>query len=409
MRQIYSTHEHQLRAHHIPQHARHVTETLQNAGFEAYVVGGGVRDQLLGLHPKDFDIATNAKPEEIKALFSNCILIGKRFRLAHIHFKRDIIEVATFRASHEQAAEHDASSRDGIIIRDNVYGNLEEDALRRDFTINALYFNPANETIIDYSGGMKDIAAKHIRLIGDPKTRYQEDPIRILRAIRFANKLNFTIDAETEKPIHEMVSLLAKMPAGRLFDEYTKLFLHGHSTSNFNSLVAYDALRYLFPESIVHMQDAVFLKFVHAALYNTDLRFMENKGINPAFLIAVFLWPALKAKLHEPVPGVNSSMEALHFHMAMIMSQQIRHTAMPKKFSGAVKEIWFLQKPLENRKPKQIERLLSHPRFRAAYDFLILRTSVGELDAKIGQWWTEIQLLDNEQRQVKIKSLRSKK
>lgn len=401
--------EHGLQAEQIPPHAREVTETLQRAGFEAYVVGGGVRDQLLGLHPKDFDIATNAKPEQIKALFPNCMLIGKRFRLAHIYFKRDIIEVATFRAGHDQASTDIANTRDGIIIRDNVYGSLEEDALRRDFAINALYYDPSKQTIIDFSGGMQDIRNKKIRLIGDPKQRYQEDPVRILRAVRFASKLNFTLDTATEAPLTEMVPLLAKMPAGRLFDEYTKLFLHGHGVNNFHTLCQYDAFRYLFPASAEFSVLEPYRKLFLKSLHNTDLRISEGKSINPAFLIAVFLWPALQQQLKLPVPDSSSTVEAFQFHMAVTVSRQLRHTAMPKRFSGAIKEIWILQRPMEHRKPKQIDRVLAHPRFRAAYDFLLLRSEMGEVSPAIVQWWTDIQLLDPEQRDKMIKDLKQKR
>jgi poly(A) polymerase len=271
---IYPAADWGLKPSHFHSHALQVVKTLQDAGFQAFIVGGGVRDLLIGLHPKDFDVATNATPEQVKALFNHCLLIGRRFRLAHVYFKRHIIEVATFRRDHSHASdENQAGHRDGMIIRDNVFGSLEEDAIRRDFTVNALYYNPADNSITDFTEGIVDFHNRQIRIIGEPESRFKEDPVRILRAIRIASKLGFSLEPQTEQAISKTLSSLEQVPGARLFDEYTKLFLHGHANTNFNSLNQYQAFILLFPATEAYLNDSSFNQWLNIALDNTDERY----------------------------------------------------------------------------------------------------------------------------------------
>ncbi len=378
----------------IEPHARNIIEKLQQHGFSAYVVGGGVRDQMVGIKPKDFDIATDAHPEQIKALFDNCRLIGHRFRLAHVFFRRHIIEVATFRAGHDQTNDEKlASTRQGIIVRDNVYGTLAQDAIRRDFTINALYYDPVADHIIDLVGGVEDFEKGLVKIIGDPLTRLQEDPVRILRAIRIANKLGFNIDTATAKEIPGIAPQLVHMPPGRLFDEYTKLFLHGQAMPNFNSLRQFNVLPHLFSNieaCMAHPQNAT---LIESALLNTDKRLQEGKTVNPAFLLSVLLWPMLHTHLTQLQNNEPSVNHAYLFAQAvdLTLSHQVKHIAIPRQFSAVIRQIWALQHPLEQRHPKRIEPLLTNQRFRAAYDFLLLRGNSGEISPDAGEWWTQIQ------------------
>jgi poly(A) polymerase len=404
--QIYSASDWNLKPADFHPHALQIVKTLQDAGFEAYIVGGGVRDQLVDLHPKDFDIATSATPEQIKPLFNHCLLIGRRFRLAHVYFKRHIYEVATFRRDHSHASdENEASHRDGIITRDNVFGTIAEDAVRRDFSINALYYNPSDNTILDFTNGIADLKAKQVRLIGNPEARYKEDPVRILRAIRIATKLGFKLEPETDRAIAETLPLLEQMPGARLFDEYTKLFLHGHAKTNFLILNKYQAFASLFPPAAPYLADAIFSKIVDIALCNTDKRYLEDKGINPAFLISVFLWVAVNHTKLGLIKSGQPKGEAFHNAASSVLSTQLQRMAMPKRFSSNIREIWSLQHVLETRRPKMVEKILSHPRFRAAYDFLYIRGEIGEVPMSLVHWWERIQALDHEDKVSMIKSL----
>ncbi|NCX94612.1 MAG: polynucleotide adenylyltransferase PcnB, partial [Gammaproteobacteria bacterium] len=384
-----------LHPHMVGRNALEVIETLQNAGFLAYVVGGGVRDLLLGHKPKDFDVATNAKPEEVRALFRNSRLIGRRFRLAHVYFRHDIVEVSTFRAGHDQAENEDAAqTEDGVITRDNVFGSLEEDAVRRDLTINALYYDPIAHQILDHCDALHDLKAQRIRLIGDPDVRFQEDPIRVLRAIRFSNKLNFSLERGTKSAMKKHVRRLDLIPAGRRFDEYTKLFLYGNAVKNFKSLHDFQALPYLFPSLSAHLKEAQFTPMLEAALKNTDERVMEGKTVNPAFLISIFLWPAmLEEATRFQTMGLHEN-AALIDAMSRVLNRQIQYTAMPKRFSLSIKEIWMMQRHLERRRPKYIGKVFHSPRFRAAYDFLLLRAEGEKALKPLCQWWEEFQFAD---------------
>jgi poly(A) polymerase len=407
---IYPASDWGLKPSHFHPHALQVVKALQDAGYQAFIVGGGVRDLLIGLHPKDFDVATNATPEQVKVLFNHCLIIGRRFRLAHVYFKRHIIEVATFRRDHSHASnENEASHRDGMIIRDNVFGSLEEDAIRRDFTVNALYYNPSDNSIADFTEGIQDVKNKQIKLIGEPEARFTEDPVRILRAIRIASKLSFGLEPHTEQAIAKTLASLEQVPGARLFDEYTKLFLHGHAQTNFNYLNEHRAFIILFPDTEAHLDDAKFSQWVKIALHNTDERYREQKGINPAFLLSVFLWPAVNTAKEAFMQTGESAGISFQHAMSQVLSTQLQRMSMPKRFSANIREIWAMQHALETRRPKLIEKTLSHPRFRAAYDFLHLRGQIGQVSKNLVEWWEQIQTLDQDQKTHMIKSLQKPK
>ncbi len=417
--------EHCISRKDISKNALKVLYKLGEEGFHAYLVGGGVRDLLLGNHPKDFDIATDAAPEDIKRIFRNARIIGRRFKIIHIRFGREIIEVTTFRAPHEalnQIADDvprkrikeldSAHSSSGMILRDNVYGNIDEDALRRDFTVNSLYYTVDNFEVLDFSSGLEDMQLKLIRMIGDPEERYKEDPVRMLRALRFAAKLGFEIEKETREPINRLAYLLESISPARLFDESIKLLTGGNAVDTFALMVKFEPGKYLFGptiEAIEEDSDAAASKLLQLALENTDSRLAVGKSVTPAFLYAALLWPVLQKKLsternEDQVPGqlYTESVRAC-------ISEQLTYTSIPKRFTAASREIWDLQNRLERRNRRNVESCFAHPRFRAAYDFLLLREESGEdLDAA-GQWWTDFQNGDTKQRSEAIEKLSSSK
>ena len=365
------------------------------------MVGGGVRDLLLGREPKDFDVATDATPEDVKQIFRNCRLIGRRFRLAHVHFGREIIEVATFRGMHEATSDQaKQDSNNGMLLRDNVYGTIEEDALRRDFTVNALYYNIEDFSVVDYADGLKDLQAGVLRLLGDPEQRYREDPVRMLRAARFAAKLGFTINPACEKPLFENGDLLNGVPSARLFEEVLKLFLGGTALHAFEKLRHFDLFRHLFPEtdeSLSHEEQGFPVTFVIRGLKNTDARVRAGKPVTPAFLFAVFLWEPVRRRMQQLEARGESRHDAMMEAGREAIDRQISRVAIPKRFSLQMREIWNMQHRLEQR-GKRTMRLLEHPRFRAAYDFLLLRAESGEIDLALAQWWTQIQEVNEERR-----------
>ena len=377
-----------------------VIEGLNKAGYNGYLVGGAVRDILLGKPPKDFDIATDARPERVVELFRNSRIIGRRFRIVHVRFGREIIEVATFRAPHSRSSASAKTSTDGQILRDNVYGRFEDDVWRRDFTINALYYDIRDSSVIDYVGGVRDLRSNIIRLIGDPEVRYREDPVRMLRAIRFAAKLNFEITRSTGAPISALGSLLQEVSPARLFDESLKLFGAGEACGSYKGLIEHDLFRYLYSvqSSEFISLDAVDSKFILSAVKNTDRRIKSGKSVNPAFLIAVFLWGTMQQHFKAFQQSGLPDRVALLKSLDLTISTQIRQLSIPKRFTLAVKEIWELQSRFFKRTPKRAHRLYTHPRFRAAYDFLILR-AIDQADLKaLGDWWTLYQEVDETQR-----------
>lgn len=369
---------------------------LHEAGFEAYLVGGAVRDLLLDFKPKDFDVATNAEPEEVNKVFRRSRIIGKRFRLVHVLWGRETIEVSTFRGHHNNKG--DASVNDtGRILRDNIFGSLEDDAARRDFTANALYYNPKTQEVLDFHNGVADVKARLLRMIGDPKKRYQEDPVRMLRAVRLSAKLGLKIDKATETPIAEMADLLQDVPPSRLFDEMLKLFLSGHAIESINVLRAQHLHHGLLPLLDVVLEQPLGEKFVMLALKNTDDRINQGKSSNPSFLFASLLWhEVLKAWLnhqqHAPM------IPALHQAMDEVINLQAKKLAIHNRFVSTMKEIWAMQPRFEQRSGKRPFGLLMHPRYRAAYDFMLLRCESGEIPTEIGDWWMTFAHASAEQR-----------
>ena len=394
--------EHNISRANISPNAVKVLYRLREAGYRACLVGGGVRDLLLGREPKDFDIATDARPEQVYRLFRNCRLIGRRFRLAHVQFGQEIIEVATFRARGADGEDSDGPTveraEDGRILRDNVYGTIEEDAWRRDFTINALYYDIANFAVLDYVGGMADLQAGLIRLIGDPAQHYHEDPVRLLRAVRFAAKLGFRIDPVTEAPLRQLGHLLEKIPPARLFDEILKLFLGGCAVQTFELLRHYRLFGWLFPvtERCLSRQQRHYPKtLLIRALASTDQRLGEGQPVSPAFLFAAVLWEPLREQMNRLQAEGLDEHEALQAAADLVIQAQLRHTALPRRYSLPMREIWELQPRLAVITGKRPLRLFAHPRFRAAYDFLLLRAETDdEQAAELADWWTRFLALD---------------
>ncbi len=393
---IITRSEHGVSRKNIDEPALKVLYRLHKSGYQACLVGGAVRDLLLGRHPKDFDVATDATPEQVSKLFRNCRLIGRRFRLAHIHFGRHIIEVATFRAPHGELHEehHDESGR---VLRDNVYGEIHDDVWRRDFTANALYYNIADFSIIDYVGGFEDIANKRLRLIGDQETRYREDPVRMLRAIRFASKLDFSIDDSCKQAILEMGSLLGDIPSSRLFEEVLKLFHSGHAEESFYTLQEYDLLKYLFPDAVKELHDKTTSEFIRLAMQSTDDRVKLDKPVTPAFLFAALLWAPVRKQTEANVEAGMHYAVALQKAATKLVSSQVQHVSIPKRFTTTMRDIWALQSRFRNHSGRRAYSVLHHPKFRAAYDFLCLRANAGETDLDDCRWWTELQEHNPEQ------------
>lgn len=392
--------EHNVSRKEFSKSALKVLYRLDKAGYQAFLVGGCVRDAMLELHPKDFDVATNATPEEVKALFGNCRLIGRRFRLAHVRFGREIIEVATFRAAANHVDDDVEHDREGRILRDNVYGTIDEDIWRRDFTCNALYYNIADFTIWDYAGGVDDVRRRQLVLIGDPEQRLREDPVRMLRAVRFAAKLDFSIDPSVVEAMHHHARLLSNVPAARLFDEFLKLFQSGHAERTFELLREHGLFAEMFPATEQELeQDDEFMRFLRAALANTDSRVREGKSVTPMFLLGVFFWlPVQKLaeirRVEEKVPET----QALSLASYDIVAAQQRRISIPRRFTVPMREMLALQPRFLHMQGRRAMKLLDHRRFRAAYDFMLLRAETGQLDAEIAQFWTDVQTQSAEQR-----------
>lgn len=411
---ILSKQNHPISLELIDDSAIFVLEKLSKAGFEAYLVGGCIRDIYLGQRPKDFDIVTNAQPEEVVEIFDHCRLIGRRFKLVHIYFGREYIEVATFRG----VPEGDHNSHDlktGLIHNDNVYGSIEEDAVRRDFTINALYYNFKQATVHDFTNGLIDLKNKTIRIIGDPIKRYQEDPVRMLRAIRHSAKLNLEIDENTARPIHDLTHLLQHISPARLFEESLKLLIKGAGKKTFELLQDYNLFRYLFPltQHCLEQNNANFSKFILCALTNTDKRIAIDKPINPAFLLATFLWQPFKEQLaimRKTKEPHQSNFELSVAALTKVAKKQAKTLSIPKRLLMMIEQIYLIQERLIKRRSKSIFKIIEHKRFRAAYDFLLLRVEAGETSlAKIVNWWTDFQEVDNKQKKIMCAELQKNK
>lgn len=420
---IVSRDNHCISRKQISKNALSVIYELRRAGFEAYLVGGGVRDLLLDLAPKDFDIATNATPEQVLQYFRRARTVGRRFKIAHVRFGREIIEVTTFRAGHEQLDQQPANSKQdgnsgqnksqtndqGMLLRDNVYGSLRDDALRRDFTINALYYSVDGFTVLDYVGGLEDLKKQQIRIIGEASQRYAEDPVRMLRALRFQAKFDFTLEAKTAAPIKSLGHLLGQVAAPRLFDESLKLFLTGKGRPTFELLSHYQLTKTLFPATSAELETGnnnaeQYYQLICNALSNTDKRVTEEKPVTPAFIYAALLWPVVAENAARLEAEGSPHLRALQIGGHDAVDSQVPIIAIPKRFSIAMREIWTLQQRLEIAHGKRAIAVLQHPRFRAAYDFLLLRAELKDQQGKllIGQngeslsaraeFWTQLQI-----------------
>ncbi len=386
--------EHNVSRRDISPNALRVLYRLREAGFGAYLVGGAVRDLLVGGHPKDFDVATDATPEQVKQLFRNCRLIGRRFRLAHVVFGREIIEVATFRSNADDGSGERETHEGGRVLRDNVFGTIEDDAVRRDFTVNALYYAIEDFSVRDYVGGFEDVQHRLMRLIGDPEKRYREDPVRMLRAVRLAAKLDFEIEAATAEPIPRMAPLLGEAAPARLFEECLKLFLTGHAVASFERLEHHGLLDVLLPESAIALRanrSGALRRMVIAGLRGTDARVANDEPVSPAFLFALLLWPAYCRALAQLQQGGMHAAEAERRAADRVTVHQLNMIALPRRFSLPMQEIWLLQSRFSQRQRKRVFRLLAHPRFRAAYDFLNLRLAASTEHADDVAFWREAQ------------------
>ncbi|MEP7156693.1 MAG: polynucleotide adenylyltransferase PcnB [Betaproteobacteria bacterium] len=402
---IYSRAEHGIHREDLSNAAISVCEGLQNAGYEAFVVGGAVRDLLLGRHPKDFDIATNATPEQVRGVFRRARIIGRRFRLVHVMFRDETIEVSTFRSNHSdpEADENNARADEhGRLLRDNVFGNQEEDAIRRDFTMNALFYDPAKQEVLDYVHGVADVQKKRVVMIGDPEARYREDPVRMLRAARLASKLEFSIDAATEKPIATLAPLLDNVPTARLYDEMIKLLMSGHALSGLAKLRHLGLHRGILPVLDNLFNDAHSSAFVTLSLQRTDQRISEEKGVSPAFLFAALFWHPMMARWEKLEAAGTRNAQAMHEAMDEILDEQRKTLAIPRRLDPLIKEIWVAQPRFLQRSKVKAYRNLAHPRFRAAYDFFALRAEAGDADTEVADWWERFQFTDDDTRETML-------
>ncbi len=410
-RLVIPTGQHSLSPRMISRDARKVVEVLQENGYEAYVVGGSVRDLLLGLKPKDFDVATNAKPAEVKPLFRRSRIIGRRFQIVHVQFSRELIEVTTFRSNETKGQDKKNGGNrrqqtdSGMLTRDNVFGSISDDASRRDLTINAMYYNPTDNSIHDFANGMEDIESRTIRIMGDPATRFREDPVRLLRVVRFAAKLGFTIERNTEKPMRNLAADLSHVSPPRLFDETLKLFMSGQGLATFWLLYEYGLFDHIVPALGPLMKDRGGLnsQLVEQAFTNTDLRIRSEKRVTPAFIYAVLLWPSVQHLASQYQSQGNSPAYALNKAAGEIITKQVAITAIPRRFTMPMREIWDLQLLLPRRAGQRAKRLSEHPRFRAAYDFVLLREQAGEDLDGLGDWWTAYQEA-SEEKQLEMAS-----
>jgi poly(A) polymerase len=390
---------HSLRRNALTNGALKVCDVLREAGYSSYVVGGAVRDLLLGIPPKDFDVATDARPEQVKPLFRRAIVIGRRFRLVHVMLGGETVETSTFRAADANISEKDEHGR---VLRDNVFGNQEEDARRRDFTVNALYFDPATEEIVDYHGGMADLKKHLLRMIGDPETRFREDPVRMLRAVRLAAKLGFTIEASTRAPIRRLAPLLEHVPPARLYDEMIKLLMSGHASACVRQLREEGLSKGVLPLLDVILEQPLGERFVTLALAQTDERVKSERSVSPAFLFAALLWhevlaasKARQAKGERPLPALEAAMDR-------VLDAQFEKLALTRKLTAIMREVWSMQPRFEQRGGQRPARLVESPLFRMAYDFLALRAASGEVSAELEAWWRAFQAADAETRQAML-------
>ena len=405
---IITQQEHNIFPEDISPNALKVLSHLRTMGHEDYLVGGGVRDLLLSRRPKDFDVVTDLPPQEIRHLFRNSRLIGRRFRLVHVYFRNEIIEVSTFRANVEESFK---DQQPGLLAQDNTYGTIEEDAWRRDFTVNALYYNVADSTVIDYVDGMEDLHRRVIRIIGDPEQRFHEDPVRLLRAIRLAAKLEFTMDPKTHAPLLQLHNLLQHVPSSRLFDEILKLFFEGSAYASYQCLKETGYMQALFPEIMMVLtkkQEKDYEPLVILAMYATDERFANQQSLNPGFLLGILLWPVVQQLLQQHFKKHKRLFPALHHGINLALEQQLKTVLIPRRLTIMMRSVWTLQYHLERRRSKRIFHVFYQRYFRAAFDFLALRAEAGEPLQALVDWWQLFQDSDKAERQCMIQALDTK-
>ena len=408
---IYAKAEHGIHRDDLSNAAISVCEGLQKAGYKAFVVGGAVRDLLLGRHPKDFDVATDATPEQVRGVFRRARIIGRRFRLVHVMFRDETIEVSTFRSAHpdveadaDPGAENNRARADehGRLLRDNVFGNQEEDAIRRDFTMNALFYDPSKEEVWDYVNGVADIQKKRVVMIGDPEARYREDPVRMLRASRLASKLEFVIDPATEKPIATLAPLLDNVPTARIFDEMLKLLFSGHALAGLEKLRTLGLHLGMLPVLDKLFDDPLTRPFVTLALERTDQRIRAEKGVSPPFLFAALFWHPMMTRWRQIEANGVRSLQAMHQAMDEVLDEQRKSLAIPRRLDPLIKELWLAQPRFLQRSTGKAHRNLTHPRFRASYDFYALRAEAGDADREIALWWEKFQFADEAAQQAML-------
>ncbi len=399
--------QHGISRKDISENALKVLYRLNKHGYGAYLVGGGVRDLLLGLHPKDFDVATDATPDEVRRIFRNCRLIGRRFRLAHVYFGHDIIEVATFRGKIDAVTEDMAHSDKGMILRDNVYGTMMEDVWRRDFTINALYYNIADFSVVDYAGGYADLKAKKLRIIGEPLERYREDPVRMLRAIRFASKVGFEIPKELSVPMRELKDLISHVSSARLFEEVMKMFHSGSAMAAFEKLLEHDLFEVLFPATAAALSQTTYPTHTLLSLVfkNTDNRINQHKTVTPAFIIAALLWHPICLRAQKYIDDGVAIYPARMAAIEDMLREQIARVSIPKRIVQGAREIWLLQMRLSKRQGKRALQMMEEQRFRAAFDFLEVRALSGEPVNELFAWWQTFIDSDEPTRRTMLKAL----
>lgn len=389
--------------------AMYVVEGLKEAGYEAYLVGGCIRDLILGQTPKDFDVSTNASPEQIKSIFKDCRMIGRRFRIAHVRYKRETIEVTTFRGDpkdKESASRHELrESKEGQLVRDNVFGTRDEDAFRRDFTINALYYDPIDEVVFDFMDSVSDIKAGKLQTIGDEKTRFIEDPVRMLRMIRFAAKLDFKLEDHSIELIKEHANLLTHVSAPRIFEEVLKLFHNGKALRSFEMLREMGVFKTMFPFTAQHIVDGE-PGFPERALVNTDARILAGKPVIPAFLFACLLWDPVREDANQLMDSGNNIAKAWKIAMTDAIRDQSQYVALPRRLADVIIDIWMLQFRMVKRQPASIFQIMNDRRFRAAYDFMLLRAELNEVDQELVDWWTDIQEMDEVGKKAMIAELK---
>jgi poly(A) polymerase len=388
--------KHGIRRDQVSPGARRTCETLHKNGFKAYVVGGAVRDLIAGIPPKDYDIATNATPDEVRGLFRRSRIIGRRFQIVHVMQGPETLEVSTFRAAHDADTLKDEHGR---VLRDNVWGSIEEDAARRDFTMNALYYDPTEEVVLDFHSGVQDIQRKTLRMIGDPRARYREDPVRMLRAVRLSAKLGLRLDPQVQAPIRDMADLIDNVPAARLFDEMLKLLFSGHAVECVKRLRSEGLHHGLLPLLDVILEQPLGEKFVMLSLANTDERVRADKPVSPGFLFATLLWHEVLASWQKRKKDGEPPVPAMFGAMDEVLDQQGEKLAITKRIAGDIKDIWLLQPRFEKRGGRAPFRLIEQPRFRAAWDFLVLRAKSGEAPQELADWWADFQDASHEARE----------